>query len=308
VRARAPTPTYSDPAGRSGQELPIPVAGGGQRFGRGSLATPLVLVHGLISDLQQALERRVLGQDSAANAQTEGHQGITELQRFPVKHGADLRDEVVDEGRASIRTDDDELVAAPPTDQVTGADEPGQARRRLQEKGVPGPVTGSVIGRLEPIDVHERNDQRATVSLSPRHGGTEFVLYATAVGQARQGVGQRLLQQLADSGVQVLEQLVVIGHPSTDGTDHLIVDPGQHLWRHAQPHGEGGLVVIAVSSAHGDDAQFVAASAARVGGPARTGEGPTVLVRRHYCGRRSGGPKPLGTLVPGPATIATPKR
>ena len=100
-----------------------------------------------------------------------------------------------------VDQEDRELVTALAADDVALADGAGQALRDLAQDVVANRVAERVVDPLEVVEVHEQQGDAARLASLASEGALEVIAQQHAVGEARQGIVQRVVDQL---GLQAL--------------------------------------------------------------------------------------------------------
>jgi hypothetical protein len=128
-----------------------------------------------------------------------------------------LRDVVRTLGLVEIVDEDRELVAAEPSGRVALAEAAHDPLTHDTEQVVAGRVPEAVVDGLEVVEVDEQYGELTAVPLQPRRGVIDPITEERLVGQPRQRVVERLMDQLALQAT-VLGHVAEAPHPADDLT------------------------------------------------------------------------------------------
>ena len=174
----------------------------------------LGLVHRQVRVAEQLLGRAGLGRGSCGDPDAGRD---VDLLRAELEGKEQGRLDALGEGRRvrSVRRvldQDRELVPAEPGHGVAGAYLSAKAAGHLHEELVPAAVSQGVVDLLEPVEVEEQHGD-AVVRAPSREGVSEPVPEESPVGQPRQRVVERLVQELCLQGRPVGDVAAVQHQP-----------------------------------------------------------------------------------------------
>src|SRR5262249_40163837 len=151
--------------------------------------------HGHVGVANELLAARAARAEDDADARAEGD--------VPTRDGDRLR-QVLDEASgerdgllaADVLEQQRELVSAEPGDRVARAHDLLEPARDDPQELVAGVVAEAVVDLLEAVEVDEENGDLVLGARRPRKFVVEAVAEESAVGEAGEGVVERLVRQL----------------------------------------------------------------------------------------------------------------